>query len=221
MKVIEVIDLARDMIGEPLESSRTFPDNTSNFYADATLLKYLNTTQLALQNKIVTTFGYFFTTSSFMSMVKDQDNYEMPSNTLKIIRVENVEANLDPKEIFPIHFNDKDNLPGLDHYYAVKGNQMVFRPIPSQNKTSNIKVFFEKRLDTLVSQSEVSLIPLEYHEILSWGIYKKALIQQESDPTMAVAEYSRQVKDMIKELQTRQAQAPRMVRKRFKREYNR
>ena len=40
--VIELIDRARDLLNEPLDSTRTFPDDSSSFFKDTTLRRYLN-----------------------------------------------------------------------------------------------------------------------------------------------------------------------------------
>ena len=62
--VVQIIDTARALINEPLESSRTFPDDTSSFFADSTLLKFFNSTQLEMANNIIDADENYFLTST-------------------------------------------------------------------------------------------------------------------------------------------------------------
>ena len=226
MTVLETIDLARNMLNEPLDASRTFPDNSSNFYTDTVLLNYLNREQQLLQNFIIQSHENYFVTSVNVNIVSNTDEYALNSSVIKILRMEWIADDpLRSTEIHPISFNEKENYIGLSHgitgtgeirAYAIKGDTLTFRPVPSTTTASAVRYYFVKKLADLVSQSQVSEVPENYHEILSWGIYKRALLQQEgSAESYAVAskEYESMVEEMMKQLDDRQIQRPRYVKR--------
>ena len=107
--VVQIIDTARALINEPLESGRTFPDDTSSFFADSTLLKFFNTVQQEIANNIIDADENYFLTSTFLNITDGCSTYDLPSGTIKIKRVEDVRAgssNL-PTEIRPVTINNR------------------------------------------------------------------------------------------------------------------
>ena len=113
MTLIEVVDFARDLLNEPLESSRTFPDDTSNYFRDTTLVKYFNQTQQELSNVIRESFENYFVTSTSISIVNGQTRYPMPADHVKTLRMEWVyPEETNATEIVPISFNEKDYYHG-------------------------------------------------------------------------------------------------------------
>lgn len=226
MTVLEVIDLARDLLNERLDSTRTFPDNSSNFYADNTLLGYLNREQQIIQNHLVQAFENYFVTNANISLSVDVDEYAINSSALKVLRMEWIADNsLNPSEIVPINYNQKENYSGLVYditgtgrvrCYAIKGDTFTLRPVPKVAQTNAIRYHFVKKLADLNSQSQVSEIPETWHEILAWGIYKRALLQQEGSIdsySVASKEYSQMVENMIAQAEDRQIQKPRYVQR--------
>lgn len=228
MTVIETIDLARELLNEKLDSTRTFPDDTNSFYEDSTLLGFFNREQQIIQNVLIQSFENYFITSTSISVVNGTDEYAMASGVVKILRVEWAadSADQDPTEMYPISFNEKEIYQGFNigvtavgdaRTYAIKGNSLVIRPAPKTSKANAIKYYYVQRLPDLTSGTSTSAIPAQYHEAISWGIYKRALIQQEaSTESVAVAlnEYNRLVKEMMSWAENRQIQKPRFVKRR-------
>jgi hypothetical protein len=122
-------------------------------------------------------------------------------------------------------FNDKDkhlNSAWGDssgnsdiEYYAIKGNRLVLRPIPSQGGTGKLKVWYSRRVDFLISASSCSTIPNEYHELLVWGIVENGLIKQEATAeamSVVLGRRNRLVADLMTTAEDRQVQRSRQVR---------
>jgi hypothetical protein len=222
MTCIQIIDAARSILKDPLDSSRAFPYDES-FYKDTDLLTDLNFEQRTIANKLIQTYENYFVTQTSIGVSSAQDYYQLPTDMIKILRLEDATNSNATIELIPTTFNDLDYFQptifgissiGSITHYAMKGNYLVVRPVPSTNRT--LRLHYCKRLDDMVSQSQVSEIPLEYHEILMWGIVKRALIRGESTPEalqVAMGEYTRLYKEMEFTAEDRQVQRSRSVRR--------
>jgi len=231
MTVLEIIDNARALLQEPLDTARTFPDNTSSFWKDADLLNYFNMEQQAVAAVLGEANELFLVTSVTIDLVKDQKEYDLATDFRKMARLEDYTDSSSPIELRPMSFNDNTyttrtifsvTAAGTPVAYALKGTQVVVSPRPSKDTTAGLKAYYIKRLPDYSSASSISEIPAEYHEILVWGVVKKALFQQEGTGEALVAastEYNRQTRNMLKHAEDRQAQRPRQVKRRKRRGY--
>ena len=221
MTLIQVIDAARSIINAPLDSTRTFPDDSSNFWGDTTLTTYHNIVQEELAGDLVQTFEDYFVTSTTFNIVSGQVEYSLPSDFIKARRVEDV-RNGNAIEIRPITLNDKGEvILGLglsgtifDDGYFIKGTKLVFSDTPSFTQGSAVKMYYVKRLADLstTAATATSEIPPEHHRGLVWGIAKIALQQQQSDNNFAALEYEKIRKDIMRNAEDRQVQRPRKVK---------
>jgi len=223
MTAIQIIDAARDLLAEPLASTRVFPDDTSSYFADTTFLKYLNLEQQALANIIDQSYENYFVTSTMISLIANTAEYTLPTDFKKLIRLENVENSDSPIELTPITFNEKDTVVahtisyGSPSCYAMQDNSIVLAPKPTYSKANAIKIYYVKRLDDLSAASSISAIPSEYHEVIVWGIVKRAMFQQQAVGEAmvdVVTEYRLLVNEMKKSIENRQVHRPRSVRRR-------
>lgn len=228
MTVIETIDFARDLLNEPLDSARTFPDDVSSgFFKDTTLLNYFNREQQIIQQELIQSFEHYFVTSTTIDIVNGTDEYTLTSGVIKIVRVEYIGHDIDnPVEIIPQSFNEKEF--NHDYYstvsgagdvraYSIKGDALVFRPRPKVSKASAVRYYYVQKLPDLSSGSSTSLIPEQFHEVLAWGIYKRALLMQEGNVEAVAAansEYNRLIVSMRSWAENRQIQRPRQVKRR-------
>jgi hypothetical protein len=226
MQVIEIIDFARNILKSPLDAARAFPDDSSSFFSDTILLNFLNREQNVLQNKLIQSFENWFTTSCAININSGQEAYDMPSGCMRIIRMESTEDPENPREIFPMSFNDKEKYStvlvngvtsvGQLNHYAIFGGKIYVRPKPKKSTTNGLTFFYVRKLDDLTSGTQVSDIPGEYHELLAWGIVKRGMIMQEANAE-AIAiisnEYNRLYAEMAVNAEDRQSQRPRQVKR--------
>ncbi len=219
MTLIEVIDSVRFLLNEDLDSTRTYPDDTSSFFKDTTLQRYFNLVQEEVQNELEDTFEDYFLTQAFLSITAGCAGYLLPTGTIKVRRVEDVRGSGDPVEIKPVTINER----GHSFYelnssvwkggnYYLRGSELVLTDTPSYSNASAIRLHFTKKLPDITSATDVSELPLNHHSVLVYGIYKMALIQQQSDTTKAELEYERRLNRMKKYAETRQIQRPRRVK---------
>lgn len=223
MTVLQIVDTCRAYLQEPLNTARTFPDNTSSFWKDDDMIVYLNLEQHAVANKMNEAGEHFFVTATTIDLVAGTREYSLPDDSVKIIRVESYRDSSSPVEIYPVSFNDTARIAtrvssaGEPNTYSLLGQQIVLSPRPEQTQASGVNITYVYKVPEFISASSISHIPLEFHEILVWGIVKKCLFQQEGTGEALVAastEYNRLMRDMSKQIEKRQAQRPRRVKRR-------
>lgn len=220
MTLIEVINAARSILNEPLDPARSFPDNTSSFWTDGTLTTYHNLVQSEIQNELIGSFENFFVTQTTISMIGGVANYALPTDCIQIVRVEDLRSNpTDPIEVEPVTISSRSLRVGPlslqntndDGYYIV-GTRIFFGETPTTSFASAVRLFYVQRLSDITSSTSTSEIPIEYHQLLVWGIVKYALLQQQADTTRADVEYEKLIAKMRKQAEDRQIQRPRRVR---------
>lgn len=219
MTLLEVIDTARGIINEPLDSSRTFPDNTSSFWGDGILTTYHNLVQQEVQQEVIQSFEDYYVTQTTINVVGGVAAYTLPTDMIKLKRVEDLRDPNDPVEILPIKWSERGSdvdllvqssiLWGGGYYF--RGNQIVFDVTPNFTQGSAVTLSYVQRIADVTAATSTSAIPAEHHRVLVWGIVKLALFQQQSDTTLAVREYERQLDMMKKQIENRQIQRPRRV----------
>ncbi len=219
--VIKIIDTARALINEPLEAGRTFPDDTSSFFADSTLLKFFNSTQLEMANNIIDADENYFLTSTFLNITDGCATYNLPSGTIKIKRVEDVRAGSTslPTEIRPVTINNKGEFSyefataaiGGGGYY-IAGNQIILTNTPAYTNASAVKMYYIQKPLDVTAGSTISAIPEQWHHVISYGVVKQALFSQQSENRDAVLEYEKLMNALRKSIEDRQIQRSRRVK---------
>lgn len=222
MTLIEVIDAARSILNEPLDSARSFPDNTSGFWTDNILMTYHNMVQQEIQQELIQTFEDFFVTQTNISIVNGTAEYNLPSDFVKLRRVEDIRQS-PPAEILPVSLNHREvqedgylASAGEGRYY-LRGTQIVLTDTPAFTNASAVRLHYIKRLADVTASTSTSEIPTEHHRLLIWGIVKLALHQQQSDTGMAEREYERHIARMKQQAEDRQLQRPRKVVRTYER----
>jgi hypothetical protein len=227
MTVLETINAVRDLLSEPVSNSAAWVD-TVGFYKDSTLLRYFNLEQKKVGARLMDSHENYFVTSAFVSITANTDVYTLPTASQKIVRIEDVtRGNNNAEPLIPMSLNDKDQIyhtylgrssTGFPKRYAIMGKEsFIVRPIPGSTQTNALKVYFEQKMVDLTAGSQTTIIPEEFHEILIWGVYKRALFQQEASREsiqLANVEYNRLVKEMINDSEQRQTQRSRKRRRR-------
>lgn len=218
MTLIQVVDSARAILNEPLDSSRTFPDNSSSFWTDAILTTYANLVQEEVQQEIMVTFENYFVTQARLNISANVAAYSLPANFIKMVRLEDI-RNSASIEIIPVTINDKQEhvtnfISGVSYgnsYYLV-GNRVILTDTPTFTDSSAYQLHYEKKITDLATASDVSEIPLEHHGVLVWGVVKYAMYQQQSDATFAQLEFQKRMDKLKDYAENRQVQRSRKVK---------
>lgn len=224
--LIEVIDSARNILNEPLDASRTYPDNTSGFWTDGILTNYHNLIQQEIAARLALVDETYFITQTGINIIANCAAYSLPSNFFKMIRVDD-DRTSPPTEIEPITINEKDQWgrhlflqsgSTFGTSYYIRGTEIVFDDTPTFTQNSAVRIHYVKRIPDVTAATSTSEIPAEYHRIIVWGMVSYALMQQQSENNFARIEYEKQLQRMEHESDDRQTQRPRhvkMVRRRI------
>ena len=230
MQLIDVIDAARGLLNETLASSRTFPDNTSSFWTDSLMITYHNLVQQELQNDIISVHEDYFVTQTNISIVANTAEYNLPSGTIKVRRVEDITNSSVSVEIPPTSLNQRGvynvlrtnvSAGGGSGYY-IRGSQIIFENTPTVTNASAVRLHIIRAIPDVSAATNSSELPVEHHRALVWGIYRLCLIQQQSSPeslAIATSEYEKQRKDIRAQVENRQVQRPRNVRRTYEKGY--
>lgn len=228
MTLIEVIDQARNILSEPLETTRSFPDDVSSYWTDTEMTGFFNLVQQEVAQEIQGVFEDYFITQTSINTVTEQENYTLPSDFVKMRRVED-QRFTNPVELEAISMNDQD-----DHYYNtllvdagqprayfIRGTEIVFDPKPSFTTSSAIKLHYIKRLPDVTAATATSEIPSEWHRVLVWGVVNYCLYKQQTPNDHATLEYQRGLANIRKHAEQRQVHMSRQVKrtKRYGRNY--
>ena len=218
-----MIDASRILLNEPLSSGRTFPDNTSSFWTDSQLTTYHNLIQQELQQTIIQADEDYFVTQAYLSVVAGTAEYALPTNTIKVVRVEDNRDTSSPRELNPVTINHREVLYPPTHFltsqatwnggYYLRGQQIVLTDTPNYTDSAAVRVHFVRRLADVVAGSDTSELPGEHHRALVWGITKYALFQEQAGEAyvQASGEYEKMTARIQKEVEARQIQRPRRV----------
>lgn len=221
MTLIEVIDSARDLTNEPLASSRTFPDNTSGFWQDSTLIRYFNIVQQDIAQEIIQAYEDYFLTATDLNITDGCANYSLPTDFFKVRRLEDKRNSNNPVEIQPVGLNTRtfsDVLVQNDSAtiqrggYYLRGASLVFEDTPAFTDSAAVTLHYIKILPDVSNATASSEIPSSHHRLLVWGLVKYMMHSQEADATVAEREYLRMLNNLKREVENRQVQKPRTVR---------
>lgn len=224
MTLIETIDAARLLVNEPLDSSRTFPDNTSTFWKDSELITYFNMVQNDVSVEIMQTFEDYFLTHSDLAITSGCANYTLPTRFVKARRLEDRRSSY-PTEIYPVTINERvAGYPeitndGMNNRvvggYFLAGNNIMFHDTPTFTNASAIRLYYVRALADVTAATATSEIPPEHHRLLVWGIVKYCLFQQQSDTSKADVEYDKMMAKLKGQCENRQIQRPRAVKSNY------
>ena len=222
MTLIEIIDTARNLVNEPLDTARSFPDNTSSFFKDSELTTYFNLLQQEVQQEVIQTYEDYFLTQSFLSITNGVSDYTLPTATIKVRRLEDVRGDGEPLEIFPVTLNDRgsrlltlgsQSMRGGAYY--LKGDTLALTDTPGFDSTAAYQLHYIKRVSNITAGTASSEIKSEHHGVLVWGLVKYMQHQQQANVealNTAEAEYQRRMIKMVKHAESRQVQRPRKVK---------
>ena len=224
MTLVEVIDAARNILNEQVQISltaRSFPDNTSSFFRDADLVTFHNLIAREVQGELITVHEDYFLTQTALNVVNGCATYALPSNFLKMRRVEDVRTS-DSVEITPITLNDKDRRYGnifssnslFQNSYYIQGDTLILDRTPTYTQNSALKFHYIKRSTDITAGSDSSDIPQEYERVVIWGIVKLALFKQQTPNEVATAEYEKGLRKIREYAEGRQMQRSRYVKTR-------
>ena len=210
----------RSLLGEP----------TATDWTNAELNLLINTYYHKVHSAVVNVFeDYAPLSTSNMTTVANQQEYSLPSDLLKLRRVEiNYDvsnANSAPLRAFPMPMDSVRRDLGNTNlgvtilrnpFYFLRGSVVGFVPVPTRAGTDAIKVWYNPVLTDLSADTDTINIPYpdNYWMLIVYGATADALRfeQQESQEALQLeAKFERGIQQMQEELEDRVADETKFV----------
>jgi len=183
---------------------------------DTGLSTWLNDAYMQMCDEIIKVNPDYFVKSSTTATVADQQEYDLPSDFEKIVKVE-VSIDGTWKRVLPMgdadirHITNSDTLNSqgfstADPGYYIIGDNIGIMPIPDTTTASALKIWYTYTPTELTTDATEPSIPARYHHLLKYGAYANYLDQDEEH---VAAERMRQrfdalVARMVENLQDKQ-----------------
>ena len=172
----QTVDSARNLINEPLSTSRTFPDNSSSFWTDSVLSDYYNLVSEELFRELVDLDESYFVTNTNLTIVNGTAEYTLPTDFYKMKRVEDIRTS-NNAEIVPIKLSQKGNVisdiisvhtnrEAFANGYYILGNRIIFDVTPNFDGTNAIRIDYVKEYTRISAGSDSNVIPDTFNNII-------------------------------------------------------
>lgn len=174
-------------------------DLAFGYFTEPQVERFLNNAQKEAQKLLVLCGeNYYVGCPVETQTVIGQADYVLPTDFLKVNRLEIVESSPETRPIEPITLNQQDFLPqanaASESYYLRKGS-IILVPPPDSVKT--LRLTYSYRVADMVSDTEVPDVPEEYHEFLAVLAAYDGLLK-DGRPVEAMLEKRRYYEDMMK-----------------------
>ena len=163
-------------------------DLNFGYFTTAQVQFWLNNAQREVQKKLLQTPGNWYNLRQNTATVQFQSDYVLPSNFVKIHRVELVLSGTAPNEVKgPISFitpNELDMLqtgPGTPSCCYILQNTLSIYPAPdTANQT--LRIYYSYLVADMVNPTDVPDCPYQYQELIGLLAARDAFIKDQRDP---------------------------------------
>lgn len=142
-----------------------------DYFTETELLRYINQMQAETQKLLIQAGNNWYTTiDATQSTVVNQGNYTVPTDFLKMNRIELVQnpgTNETRYAIQSITLNKKDSIcfdSDVAGFYILKST-LWLSPFPTTVKT--IRMYYTYRIAAVAVDADIPDVPLEYHEYIA------------------------------------------------------
>lgn len=164
-------------------------DLNFGYFTQAQVQFWLNDAQREVQKKLLQTPGNWYVKRVNTATVLNQSDYTLPSDFLKVHRVELVLSGTAPNEVKNtielITINEADKLPngpGTPGCAYMTQNILSIFPAPdTANQT--LRVFYSYLVADMVNSNDVPDVPYQYQELIGLLAAKDAFIKDQRDPS--------------------------------------
>lgn len=169
-------------------------DLNLGYFTQAQLLVFINNGQREVQKRLLQTPGDWYVTAVNTPTVQNQSDYVLPSNFLKIHRIECVLSGTPPNEVKgpleKITINESDQLPpgpGTPSCYFQKQNIITVLPAPD-TAGQTLRLYYSYLVADMVNPTDIPDVPNQYQELIAWFAIRNCFTKDQRDPTPVLAE---------------------------------
>lgn len=204
--------------------TRFYIDDTSQQdFTNADINYAINRAQQEVSAELRQVFEDFFVTNVpyLITTAANQELYPLPSDFIRLKRLERADTgemvpmiDLNEKSIYgnavPPLVNTAGYGSGISAYLL--GEYLGLTPTPTDN-THPFNLYYVQRLADLVNDTDVTLIPSEYIDLLSILAAVDCMIKDESDTTQLRTLYAEKLDRLKRTARNRQTEMPKYVRR--------
>jgi len=212
-------DLVADLIIEVRDNISEF---TEEYFSDARILRWLNRSHQSVYNELSTIGKKFFVTTTTINLVKDQQEYSLPTDFKKVIylsRIKDSNGNLLSEQISidKISLLDRDSFQSrilsrwIPSYAYISGNNIGFSPIPTTSETGTIQLLYLQK-PTKLTLGGTFQIPSEHGNLLVLYASYMALRAEKESGESFLRDYQAEMLRMKHDLATRNQSWPDNIR---------
>lgn len=155
---------------------------------------WINNAQREVQKKLIQANSTYYVRPVQTTMVVDQFDYVLPTDFLKLNRLEVVISgtgiNEVKKRLKPITLNQQDMfLPsqaGVPSFYSIKKDRVTVYPAPD-SAVYILRLFYSPLVADMSLDADVPDVPAEYHEYISVVAALDAFVKDDRMPTNLIA----------------------------------
>jgi len=147
------LELLLDHVRRAVENEN--PSTTDGF-SNLEIIQYFNDAQDHLFSKIVLEHPNVFLKEGFISLVVDQESYDLPTDMYMGTKIKSLEYKYgsgsdDYYKIGQktIHDRQTDFTGEVPHFYIRKGDDILINPIPSVANTNGLRLIYQRQIRTL------------------------------------------------------------------------
>lgn len=163
-------------------------DLNFGYFTKAQIDFWLNNAQREVQKRLLQTPGNWYVIRNNTSTVQNQSDYVLPTNFLKVHRVELVLSGTAPNEVkgplAQITPNEIDQLPpgpGTPSCFYILQNTLSVFPAPdTANQT--LRIFNSYLVGDMVNPTDNPDVPYQYEELIGLLAARDAFIKDQRDP---------------------------------------
>jgi hypothetical protein len=182
---------------------RQWSDDTNGTYFDDTALNpFIRMAEIEVQKQLIQAGEMYYEKCQQTTLVTNQWDYILPSDFLKIHRLELVLSgsgvNEDRKLLSKVTMNQQGmlgNAAGTPVAYIIKKNRITLFPTPDSAKT--LRMFYSYRLTPMANDSDTPDVPEEYQEYIAILACFDCFIKDDRAPNNLEAK-KQQYLDMLK-----------------------
>lgn len=190
-------------------------DLNFGYFTKPQLTVFLNNGQKMVQKMLLQTGNNYYVKCVQTTTDPDACSYTLPTDFLKLHRLEVVEGTSPNESRFPISrmtLNQIDLLAGSQGQptnYYFKKNTIVLAPIPTTPKT--MRLFYSYLVSDMVNSTEVPDVPETYQELIAICAAEDGLNKDGRDPSALLAKKAAYIELMKQDAQERGEDRPREV----------
>lgn len=179
--------------------------------------RWINNAQESVQKQVIQAFEDMFVKCVQTTTVIGQREYNLPDDFRKLNRVQLVLSGATPQteslmDLVKITRGEEANSFsnfGTPSAFYFLNKQVILTPAPDTTKT--LRMDYTYRLQPLSADSDVSEIPIEYHELIAITATVDGLIKDGRDPGTLLAKKIQLEKELREDAEQRNISSPRTV----------